>query len=80
MSSCALTLVSHQQRGIRFDDCASFFRFFLPLVPSMVEQFMMSRNIDVTVSILERRVLGGKLNSQRDLRAHKNGRGRSRLS
>ena len=58
----------------------SFLRFFLPLVPSKVEQFMMSRNIAVTVSIHERRVLGGKLNSQRDLRAHKNGRGRSRLS
>jgi len=80
MSSRALMLTLTSNAAFRFDDCASFLRFFLPLVPSKVEQFMMSRNIAVTVSIHERRVLGGKLNSQRDLRAHKNGRGRSRLS
>ena len=71
MSSRALMDANHQQRSIRFDDCAapeflqslerrSFLRFFLPLVPSKVEQFHHVPQWCPKALLHEQRVLVGK--------------------
>jgi hypothetical protein len=49
MSSRALMLTLTSNAAFRFDDCANFLRFFLPLVPSKVEQFITSRKVAVKV-------------------------------
>ena len=88
MSPLALEDANHQQRGIRFDgvrhqnfcglpERRSFLRFFLPLGPSKVEQFIKSRTGAAQASIHEQRLGVGKVNRRREVRVHKDGRDRS---